>query len=148
MKTKKYYMRLGTSLCLALMCNFLATAGTTWTKPIQEKPLFKDPIMQAIVEGRLETVQKYMARGGDILNAERELQNHYIREKQCEDTLLHLAASKGCLSIVEHLIENKFLSIRGCDGFTALHYAAAHGHVDIVEYLVKKALTLRQKILT
>ena len=53
--------------------------------------------------------------------------------------LIHLASSKGHLSIVEYLVNNgaNIQSVTN-DGSTCLHHASSHGHLNICEYLVSK----------
>ena len=88
------------------------------------------------------------------------LVNHdedWMRLTQAGDTILHIAAQYGHLSLVQGIFErfggtsapyDKRLNEKATNGAkrTALHLAAAHGHLDIVKYLVEVAkLSIRDR---
>ncbi|KAK5997079.1 Ankyrin-3-like protein [Cladobotryum mycophilum] len=58
-------------------------------------------------------------------------------------TPLHLAASNGCLSIVETLVKNNMpVDAKDRGGYTPLSCAADHGYKDVVEYLLESGASV------
>lgn len=97
----------------------------------------KASIDSATLDGRLFD----LARSGDVTTLTALLDNHpdklYVREKPYEWSLLHAAAQKGQLAVVDELLK------RGLDANTRekgdntypMHWAAAAGHRDVVRRL-------------
>jgi len=85
------------------------------------------PIHDAAFIGNDEVVQDELDAGVDV---------NLIAENG-GGTALHFSASKGHLSIVELLIDNKAdLSARNNKGWTPLVSASNGGHLEVVEFLV------------
>jgi ankyrin repeat protein len=81
------------------------------------------------------------ARNGNVDDLRALLDEHpdrlYVREKPYAWTLLHAAAEKGQLAVVDLLLERGLdpdTRERGDDSY-AMHWAAAAGHLDVVQRL-------------
>ena len=63
---------------------------------------------------------------------------HNIKDDQYGNTLLHLAAARGWLTIIQQLLHKyHFYALSKCnDGSTPLHRASFHGQLNVVEYLI------------
>jgi len=61
-------------------------------------------------------------------------------------TLLHLAAKRGHLSVVEYLVNQKAdINAKNETHSTPLHLAAERGHLGVVEYLVNQKADINAK---
>lgn len=79
------------------------------------------------------------ARKGDLLLLEELLKDSDINTvNSSKETLLHVAAENGHLSIAELLIQKGArLDLQNDAGHTALHRAASRGHTELMKTLVK-----------
>ena len=82
----------------------------------------------AVLEGSLDKVKGAIAQGVKV-----EATNHKGY------TALDLAAQKGYLEIVQHLVEEQGAKINRADkhGWLPLHSAACNGYKEVVQYLVE-----------
>ena len=95
---------------------------------VEPKLVFHSPLFIAITLGNLEFVKQLIEEGANPLDIDAN-----------GDTLLHYAASKGRLQILQYLVNDLGCNpaTRGCKGVTALHYAAYYEHLHVVKYLIE-----------
>ena len=95
-------------------------------------------LLAAAENGDLDAVKVALEEGADI-----NVQNKFLKE-----SALHIAASRGFLSIVQLLLENDadFLLLNATD-MTALHLAARDGQTRVVEFLLETADQIPERIL-
>ena len=87
-----------------------------------------DLLHSSSANGRIDLVQRLLARGADVNKRDEFLQ-----------TPLDVASHHGRLAIAKTLIKyGADANSRDIVGWTPLHTAARHGHVDIVELLLDK----------
>jgi ankyrin repeat protein len=97
----------------------------------------KAHVDSATVDGQLFVA----ARGGDMDKLVALLDTHpdkvHVRDKPYEWTLLHAAASKGHLPIVDELLQRGISpnAREKGDNTYPMHWAAAAGHLDVVQRL-------------
>ena len=89
---------------------------------------FAGPIHDAAFIGNDEAVQDELDAGVNV----------NMMAENGGGTALHFAASKGHLSVVELLVDNKAdLNTRNNKGWTPLISASSGGHLEIVELLIE-----------
>ncbi len=89
---------------------------------------FADAIQDAAIEGNLEKMKELIAADQDLLNS----------IDQTGYSLLHLAAYRGYMDIVQYLVENGLdTNVRSGGNSTPLHGAGVYGHLNVVKYLVE-----------
>lgn len=95
---------------------------------VEPKLVYHSPLFIAIHMGNLGFVKELIEKGANPLD-----------EDENGDTLLHYAASKGRLQILEYLVNDLGCNpaTSGCNGCTTLHYAAHFQHFEVVKYLVE-----------
>lgn len=83
----------------------------------------------------IDAVKYLISQGADMHARHSDMQYH----------LLHIAAKKGHLTLVQCLHEEinpHYLDQKDSNGQTAILWAAANGYLDVVQYLVKKGANL------
>jgi ankyrin repeat protein len=95
-------------------------------------------LLAAAESGNLDAVKNALEAGADI----------NVRNEILKESALHLAASRGFLSIVQFLLEKDadFLLTNGTD-MTALHLAARDGQTHVVEFLLETVEEIPERIL-
>ncbi|XP_027146038.1 CARD- and ANK-domain containing inflammasome adapter protein [Larimichthys crocea] len=90
-------------------------------------------------QSRAENFIHMIATDGEVILLEELLENTDINTvNSSNETLLHVAAQYGHLSIIELLIrKGARLDLQDNKGHTALHRAASRGHTEIVRALVQ-----------
>ena len=93
-----------------------------------------DPLLNAVLEGNLEEVQKLLKQGADI----------HAQDLKSGWTPLHWAALGGSRDVVAFLIEHGAnIKAKNKSGETPLHEAAHYGHRDVVALLIKRGADAR-----
>jgi ankyrin repeat protein/L-ascorbate metabolism protein UlaG (beta-lactamase superfamily) len=89
---------------------------------------FADAIHDAAIEGDLEKMKELIAADPNLLDSKDE--TGY--------SLLHLAAYRGYMDIVQYLVENGMdTNVRSGGNSTPLHGAGVYGHLKVVKYLIE-----------
>ncbi|XP_071037934.1 serine/threonine-protein phosphatase 6 regulatory ankyrin repeat subunit B-like [Parasteatoda tepidariorum] len=103
------------------------------------------PLRYADKDGHWVTVELLLRKGanaGDMYEAMKSLETYDVENPK--KTLLHKAAKKSLVKILENLIENKINLINVVDenGCTPLHYAA---NEEVAELLIKRGANIKAK---
>jgi ankyrin repeat protein len=87
------------------------------------------PLLDALGKKHVEVAMCLLDEGANPTKADED-----------GDAALHLAARKGCLAVVERIIEIDAVDInaRGAKGFTPLMQASASGHITVAKCLLDK----------
>ncbi|KAJ4487775.1 hypothetical protein J3R30DRAFT_3362939 [Lentinula aciculospora] len=103
----------------------------------------RSAVFQAAREGNTEEVKKGIwendvdAAGGEVKPGYEEFVK--IMPKDPKETLLHIAARKGDLDLVEWLDKHSAeIEERNSQSRTAFHIAVQHGHHEILAYLINQ----------
>lgn len=115
-----------------------AVSGSSWAAvsslpstddflPDTDKTLF-----DWVKEGNVEKVQELIGKS----NSPEEIINVADSEGM---GMIHWAADRGNLSMLEYLIKSLHVNVnlKDGEGQTALHYAASCGHIEVVKFLLK-----------
>lgn len=122
-------------------CTLFATKETEKSGPEKEdrstQPLLKSEAQPA--QCKTDKLIHMIATDGEVVLLEKLLENTDIDTvNSSSQSLLHVAAEYGHLSIIELLIrKGARLDLQDNKGHTALHRAASKGHPEIVRALVR-----------
>ncbi|XP_058837030.1 uncharacterized protein LOC131693323 [Topomyia yanbarensis] len=112
------------------MIEFLADSGATIDCTDKDGTT---PLMRAASKGNVEVFRKLVELGASINLLKQFKNSNYENE-----TVLHLTAEKGLITMTKLLIEELQCDV-DCidkDGNTPLHYALKKGHFEVVKYFL------------
>ncbi|XP_067648850.1 ankyrin repeat domain-containing protein 17-like [Haliotis asinina] len=91
----------------------------------------RTPIMSAAVNGHKSVFDLLISKGADLSRLDR-----------FGDSLLHFACQSGNIALVEHLMSDSTINLRGNKGRTPIMSAAVNGHKSIFDLLKSKGADL------
>jgi hypothetical protein len=133
-----------------MRARFLLPQSSKILKPINEKEEIIETIQSILLylaqsyQDTLEICETLLKTGHDkVQEVVPELLSSNVNWNSFSKTIIHIAAQKGCIQLVEFLIEERLDSKFNCSsidqsGRTFVDYAAENGHLEIVRLARQK----------